>query len=476
MKFPVFLFAIFLLFVFPGKSAVTDRVVHISGEAPGYAGEELVFYSWTDQVSFTEREIFSFKVDSNDRFSAEFVIEDDLLYVFANSGRNYLYMYLEPGKRYQVVLPPKTNRSLHESMNPYFEGVPTHLAVVSHDSTELNAIIRSFDNMYEPVFGDPLIMGSAEDIRNRRADQIIEQIDSSFSWVSHPYFDTYRNYKIGLLKNIAGISSARIISDLYFRHEPVKYDNVAYMELFNQVYNRYFLFFSRTVRGSRIFDDINKRRSITSLMNTLETDTVLGRDRLLELVVLKGLHDAFYDSEFSRSGLLVVLDSLAGRSVFPEHVKIASYIRDKVTRLLKGFKPPEFELRNRDGEIQSLSDFKGQYVYLNFCTAASYSCLAEYEMLKRINDEHGDYLRIVTVFIDNSYQSMPAFLKKNDYDWDFLFYGDQPHVLKDYDVRMFPTYYLIDRDGTLLMSPAPSPAEEFESYLMKTMRSRGEFR
>lgn len=464
-----------LFHVLPVTGSGSFGEIGIKGRAPGYGGEEIVFYGWTDNISFTEEEVFRFRVDDDDRFSASFRTSENPRYVFSDIGIYYMYMYIEPGMEYHIVLPEKTERSAWEKLNPYFEGTPTHIAVINHDSTELNALISNFDRIYEPLFGENLIRLNI-DRDHELLDSIHAIFDGMFPGSIHPYFDAYKRYKLALLDIMAQRSSARAISDKYFRSEPVLYHNVAYMELFNQVYNKYLLFFSRTPRGSRIFDDINRDRSLASLLNTLQTDMVLGGDRLLEMVILKGLHDAFYESDFSRSGLLAVLDSLAATTVFPEHVLISGHIREKVTRLVAGFKPPAFELRNRDGEMAGLHDFLGYYVYLNFCTAASYSCLSDYKLLSWMQDRHREYLKIVTVFIDESYEAMLEFLGKNDYDWDFLFYGNQPSVLKDYDVRIFPYYYLLDRDGTLLMSPAPRPAEDFERYLLRTMQSRGEIK
>ncbi len=475
MRFAFSLIACLLIFPLKGTGTDSLNKVIIRGNAPGYAGEEIVFYSWTDQISFTRAELFRVRVGDNDKFSVDATINEGPEYIFSHSGIYNLYMYIEPGKEYEIILPERTDKSVREKLNPYFEGIPTHLAVLNHDSTELNALIRTFDGMYDPLFGEPLIRLTVEG-DHRLLDSIQSVFDRRFDHVVHPYFNAYRNYKMALLKIMSQMRTARRISDSHFRSEPVLYNNVAYMELFNQVYNRYFLFFSRTVRGKRIFSDINNNRSLTDLRNTLSTDPLLGKGRLLELVILKGLHDSFYGSDFSRTGLLTVLDSIAAGTPYSEHSSIAGHIRSKVTRLLTGFQPPGFELMNRDGEMLSLSDFKGYYIYLNFCTAVSYSCLSEYDVLSRLTSKHSENLKIVTVFIDDSYESMLEFLSKNDYDWEFLFYGNQPSILREYDIRMFPSYYLVDRDGTLLMSPAPSPAEDFENSLLRIMRSRRELR
>jgi peroxiredoxin len=149
-------------------------------------------------------------------------------------------------------------------------------------------------------------------------------------------------------------------------------------------------------------------------------------------------------------------------------------IREKVVRLLPGFDPPAFELLNKDGKKVKLSDLRGKYIYMGFCNCFSYSCMKEYEMLNRLQEKHADRFTILTISVDPSLQKMQDFLAQNGYSWTFLHFGDQISILKEYDVRAFPTYFVIGPDGKLLLSPAPGPGENIESYLFQLMRSRGD--
>ncbi len=446
----------------------------IEGHAPGYEGKELVFHTYTDLITYTGTEFFKATVDSAGRFLAVTPGVSEPVYIFSSPGAWYLYMYVEPGAEYSVVLPEYEPLTGREALNPYYEGIPVHLAVLNHDDRELNKLIRNFDEYYDTLFGETFAGISSG---NRELlDSVTAETERRFAKTDHGWFDDYRRYRMAMFRIMARVETARSISDKYFRNDPVLYRNIPYMELFNQIYNNYFLFFGRTTRGRSIFEDINRYASISRLRNTLSSDNVLGDDRLLELVILKGLHDSFYGSDFSRSALLKVIDSLSATTVFPVHAEIAGNIRGKTTRLMTGFSPPPFELKNRDGEMTCLSDYEGEFVYLNFCTAVSYRCLSEYDLMQRLDEHYGSHFTIVTIFIGESFEEMTAFLQKNDYNWDFLFYGNQPSVLKDYDIRVFPTCYFTDRGGKLLMSPAPLPSEDFERYLVRTLRSEGMIR
>ncbi len=454
-----------------GKAGVIAGKAVIEGHAPGYEGTELVFHTYADLITYTEAEFFRAEVDSSGHFSAVTPEVSGPVYIFSNPGAWYLFMYVEPDREYSVVLPEYKSLTGREALNPYHQGIPVHLAVLNHGERELNSLIRNFDEYYDTLFGETFDRISSGD--RALLDSVSVGADRRFAGSGHAWFDDYRRYKMAMFRIMVRAETARSISDKYFRNDMVLYRNMPYMELFNQIYNNYFLFFGRTSRGSSIFEDINRYASISRLRNTLQSDNVLGDDRLLELVMLKGLHGSFYGSDFSRSALLRVTDSLAATTVFKEHAEIARNIREKTTRLMTGFSPPPLELKNRNGEMTFLSDYEGEFVYLNFCTAVSYACLSEYDLLQRLDERYGSYFRIVTIFIGESFEDMDSFLQKNDYNWDFLFYGNQPSVLKDYDIRIFPTCYFIDRDGKLLMSPAPLPSENFERYLVRTLRSEG---
>ena len=58
---------------------------------------------------------------------------------------------------------------------------------------------------------------------------------------------------------------------------------------------------------------------------------------------------------------------------------------------------------------------------------------------------------------------------KKDYTWIFLNTGDQWEVLKDYDVRSYPLFVLIDKDGKIFKYPADVPGKGLEADLQKLL-------
>ncbi|MDP4210038.1 MAG: TlpA disulfide reductase family protein [Bacteroidota bacterium] len=459
-------------------SPLKAATVVIRGNSPDYAGLTLAFSLYENQISEKERPIANVKVQPNGDFEAKFEVSRTE-YIFCRTGIFFLYFFAEPGKEYTLKLPPRTEKNPADKLNPYFEEIRLHLVVnssqtqgqsaVDDPKTEINYLIRTFDDVYDPLYSKVAVKVIAR-FSPKNIDSTLLSLENKFSGIAHPYFKDYYTYRMGLIKMMATKFKSRHVSDNYFLNKPVLYANPAYMELFNQVYDKYFSYFGRTDEGKVIYDDINVAKSFSRLKATLSHDKVLNNDTLKEMVILKNLHDGFYEMEFSRSAMLRILDSLALSTNVPTHRAIAADIREKVTRLLPGYAPPAFSLFNQDSVLVSLNNFKGKFVYLVFCTTQSYASMKDFEMLKTLQKKHSKLLKIVAISVDDNLSVMRNYAKKSGYDFAFLHYSNQPSILKDYDVRTFPTYYLIDREGRLIMSPAPTPGEDFETKFYEYLK------
>lgn len=463
--------SILIVFIILSASAALAQPTSITGVSKSHAGDEIVFYRYSDLITMSEEEMGRCTVDDKGSFSCEFKITETT-FLFSHLGIYRLYFFAEPGKTYNLALPEKEEKTESQRLNPYFRATDMFVGITSIDKSDVNFLINSFDLAFNEKF-DLIINDTYKGKTKINVDSLISTIENHYAAFTQPYFNTYRYYRYGLLKQLTYIQKARSTSEHYFLNKPVVYNNAAFMELFNLVYDKYFIFFSRTETGNAVFKNITQEKSLSNLKKTLSTDNVLSNDTLKELVILKGLHDGFFDDKFSRSALLTILDSLYFTSKIPEHLVIAQNIRTKVTHLLAGFVPAPFELYDAKGKLVKLDDFKGKYIYLNFCTSTSYTCLQEFSLLQKLYEKHKQMLEIVTICVDNDKQDMINLLQNAGYSWTFLHYGNKPEIVKDFDIRVYPTYFLIDPDRKLLLSPAPSPRENFEIQFFKILRSKG---
>lgn len=462
----------FVIFFYFSYITISFSQVVLKGNAPTYAKSEIIFYVFADPFTETEKEIGKAKIGPDGEFTTVLPI-NEITYIFSHLGIFRGFMYVEPNKAYQIAFPDKVEKTQAEKLNPFFEETQFQFAIKEQKGNDLNLGILTFDDAYSPYFSK-----FAKNIysRNKKSllDSTITDLKKIVPDMQEAYLQNYVNYKIGFLKHLAYQQKSKSVSKEYFQHKPVLYNNTAYIELFNQVYGKYFYFFGRTNYGKSIFDDINVVKSYTRLTQTLTKDSVLKEDSLRELVILKNVHDEFYASNFSRSGLLTILDSLSADTKITLHKEIATLIKNKVTRLMVGYEPPPFTLKNKEGKEFSLSDFKNSYVYLNFCNCSSYTCIKEFDVLQKLAEKYQDKLIIITIATDDSLQAMQSFLEKYPYKWLFLHFGNQPDILEKYDIRAYPTYFLVGPNGKLVFSPANSPGENFELYLFQVMRSNGD--
>jgi peroxiredoxin len=458
----------FLLFL--SSTLLAQQEVNIIGNDTSYANTEIEFLRYSERITNTEIPLAKTAVSENGSFSLNFDL-DQVTFVFAYMGIYKVHLYAEPGKTYHIILPPRQDKEPQDFLNPYFSPVVTHLGTSNYSPDDLNTLIRMFNDAYLPYYNKH-IMALAENDDFTELDKDIARMEKPFVSSGNEFFNDYRKYRYGILRHLAYQQKSKEISDEYFREQPVLLNNPAYMELFNQVYDKYFHHFARTPEGKELGNVIASRK-LEDLRKLLSKDKVLGKGELLDLVILKGIHDEFYDDNYSRSALLEILNGYIAENRYPELARVAESIRKKTTRLLVGFAPPEFSLYDRDSNLVSLNDFKGKYIYLNFCSCFSYTCLNEFAMLNGMYERHKDLLEIVTILVDNDYDVINSFLGRSNYPWTFLHYGNQANIIKEYDVRAFPTYYLIGPEGTLELSPAPSPGEEFEARLFKILREKG---
>jgi peroxiredoxin len=465
-----YLFYIFLLLCICQVS--TSQNVTLYGKAPSYANREIVFYSYSDMISGEKQEIGRSLVDIDGDFSVSFNLEETT-FVFSHLGIYKAFLYAEPGNKYEIILPERTEKSPEDELNPFYVESRIQLGTTNINPGELNFLIRMFNDAYTPYYNKHL-----SNFINKNdfseLDNDIENMEKPFVNSTNKYFNDYRDYRYGLLKFLANQKKAASTHKVYFKNRPVLYNNPAYMELFNQVYYKYFIFHGKSHEGKKIFNALNISGSYMDLKNAFSGNEIFSNDTILELVILKQIFNEFYDDNFYRSSLLNILDTLMLKTEINKHKLIAKTIKNKITKLLPGYVPPAFSLYDADSNLVTLDDSKERYVYLNFCMCYSYTCMSEFKLLENIYERHKEHLEIVTIIVDHDKKLAKEFLDKNNYKWKFLYYGNQPDILKEYDIRAYPTYFLIDPDGKLILSPSPSPAENFESNLVKTMRARGD--
>jgi len=141
----------------------------------------------------------------------------------------------------------------------------------------------------------------------------------------------------------------------------------------------------------------------------------------------------------------------------------------KWEKIAKGQPAPGFEYPDIDGEIVSLADLKGKYVYVDVWATWCGPCKAEIPHLKALEEEmHGRNVAFVSVSVDDSKEDWEKMVKDKDLGGIQLFGGAgwKSTITEDYNIRGIPRFILIDMDGMIIDATAPRPSGDIKDILL----------
>jgi peroxiredoxin len=110
---------------------------------------------------------------------------------------------------------------------------------------------------------------------------------------------------------------------------------------------------------------------------------------------------------------------------------------------------PEFVLRDAEGNVRRLADYRGQVVWLNFWATWCRPCKRELPDIQQLADEFADDgLVVLTVNYQQSPKRALDFWEERDLDLPILL-DRTGEVYRQYRLRGLPDSFFIDRGGVL---------------------------
>jgi peroxiredoxin len=231
------------------------------------------------------------------------------------------------------------------------------------------------------------------------------------------------------------------------------------MEFFNQFFNQYLIGGNKFVSEKDIEKGINDLVSLPALMDSLGKDTLLLSESLRELVLIKTLQELYYSPFYYPQNILSILGQIITTSPFLLNRSIALNVRNSLTKLQKGTIAPDFTLPDLAQNTVSLSDQKGKTVYLSFLTTWTFACLGEFKIMDSLYTVWRNEIDFITISLDKNPEVVTRFKKEKNYNWTFLYNGTGYDLIRDYGIKTFPLFVLIDSEGKILQYPALKPSE-----------------
>ncbi|HZL09660.1 MAG TPA: hypothetical protein VFC65_06665 [Prolixibacteraceae bacterium] len=449
---------IFLCVLFTEKA--TSAPIKIFGKAPEYALNSIDLNILHDFISEEKIKLGTIRFNAEGVFSLELELTETSL-CFADFDGYHGMIYLEPGKSYEIVLPPKQELSESQKRNPFAKPEPIWFGLLNPVKNELNVQIQQFEHDFailENKYFDRIYTYQSKSL----VDTVKMKIDKEFPKTTSTFFESHKLFRKANIEFALHQGKASGFMESYFSTIKPIYNLAAYSTLFNQVFLNYFNVLTNEANSTEIKEMIYASE-LRQLDDYFQKQLHFNRE-LSHFVLLKSMNDAYYNNQFPKASILRMLDRVktSGWSAYEQ--KTAQLIRSKLTYLTSGTKPPEIKLKDLNGQRVSFSDYQNSYIYLHFTDPKNPICRQHLDILKGIAAHYKDKFIIINVIPGNT-----AF--KNDSGWPGIFTTTESNTKETYKVKTYPNSFLIGKDGKLLLSPAPNPIDGLDRQLGQLFKS-----
>lgn len=438
---------------------VSNAQTVIFGYASSYKNDTLELFQIQDIITLKKVSISKSLVDNNGFFKFEFYISKTQE-VFLDLSNIETSLVVSPNDTFEIRIPKK----IANKNNSNFEKKIIPAIVISEDTNGLNYNIFKINTIINAK-RDKLILVANENLKQKILDTTINQINSVTASQQYEYIENYKKFAIAYLKTIVFKGITKKIMFDYFSNSLFLSNIPTFVTEFNLIFDNFFSPFNDLVEYSKIFLSI-KEQNFLNIVNYIETENFGFTNEMSYFITLKGLFDLYYSpiSNNLKTDIITTLQKeLYNKNIDSSKSIYIKNILESFTKLKKGYCLGNFELLDKNKKIVKLSDFRDNFVYLNFVNIENKAGFQYFEMLKSYSDQKVKMLNIVTVVVGKDFNIFKNFVEKNkNYTWTFLFADAKSIVLEQFDVKQYPTFFLIDPNGCIAIDYCPSPNENFE--------------
>lgn len=247
--------------------------------------------------------------------------------------------------------------------------------------------------------------------------------------------NTYRIASVQMAVNADG--GKKVIKD-YYDGKPVLYNCPAYMDLFKDLFKTF-----------ELSDDFKQRNP-----------------KLAELITIYHLRGAYYNElPRLRGSIREKLIAVRKNSPYVETQQMVDNMLARFDKFASGSPAMDFELKDVDGNTVKLSDYKNVVVVLQFVDGSSRTVDHQFEVLSDLHRQWQNKVQLITVSTKDQLESHRKRFEEHHYDWPLLNLGNDILLLEQYEVRLFPEYFIINKGTKIGMAPAPSPDQTLDEYV-----------
>ena len=452
----------FVLLLLISPVFLNAQSVVINGVAENQPDKLVRLISYADQFSMLERTIDYTQTDNDGRFVLDGVFnrtELSLIALDLKKGE----IIIEPGISLELTILEDTSgkgKSIYEQS-------PLRYEIINDNG--LNSRLQEFNAMY-----NTFLLKNFNAIYRSRTNTIInefrDETENRFNDFTNKYFTDYVKYKIASLELAGRKKDENKLLQEYFLNNDILYYNIEYSSLFKEVFNNYLSSRQSGIDYSRLEEMINYSTNFKQLDDAISAGNPLlsGDRRLRELIAIVSLAKLYYTKGFYRSNIIKYLRQVERNSTFIEHREIAGNYIVKLQRLSYGSKAPEINLTDLKGQKVELQNQDGKFTLLSFVKNDCSVCFSYVSLLDEMRQMFKGKLQMISLVKGNP-SAIELFMDERGYEWPVLEI-ENILLLENYDVKVFPTYVLINPDGSIAMTPTPMPDENLAAYINGFMK------
>jgi hypothetical protein len=245
-------------------------------------------------------------------------------------------------------------------------------------------------------------------------------------------------------------------------------DNQAYCDLAQQMYSGYFSKFS----SGQMRDSFNRAiatASFSELKSIILREGKVKNKELADFVILMNLYSEYYIHGLPAENVRKIITIMKSQVESDNLKTTASIILERLNSSLPGNLLSDFFLPDNQGRVMSIKDFHGKYVLLGFARSDNSASLVELGIINMWQKKYVKDIQVVTILADKNFNPGFTILRNHGFNWIFLDGSKRIDLDFVYDLKMYPSFILLDREGKIIADPCLYPSEDLENFIYKIL-------
>lgn len=415
--------------------------------------------TYNDMLTYEQTLVFETKSDADGNFLIEAEIDDVVMAQIAVNLERVDFL-IKPDATYdiEIVIPE------HKKNVSYFEREIPELKIININDDDLYYQYH-VSNM---IIDDFLVDNFNQLYRGRKhslLDSLDVKIERNLNKIKSDFVKNNVIYRKAAIQMIVDNDNAKKVVNQYFNKQNILYSNPAYMDLFQEIFTNYFTArnFNQLELEQMLYADYGRFMSYLK-----EKDVFLAEnENLAEIIIAYNLKSMFYEFSEDRVAILEKLNSIGQNSKNQKNKEIVEDILKQINRLSFNSDAPDFSLKDKNGNIVKLSDYKDDMILLQFVDEVSSMTDYQFELLKDFSNQWQDTIKVVTIATKDSFDDFNKMFEGKNYKWTLLNLDNEILLLEKYQIRLFPDYVILGKNGKIGMSPAPSPEQYLDFHVRR---------